>query len=199
MQCNVIATSRWTKINPIGTIPTPRYGHSCSLVKRDGKYKLILFGGHASDAPEEDEEDMQFYNDAYEYNIKERRWMTINAASVYNTPSPRENHTAVAFNSDNGETQAIYFFGGLFSTGQYAFGCCNDAYKLVLGAGGSYKWECVHPESGYSEDAMPPRRAEHVAILNGREMIVFGGNLVNHDQSKAFLLDDIYSLDIGMH
>ena len=67
-----------------GEIPSPRFGHSVSLVSQS---KLILFGGAVGDTNE-----YTLSNETYLYNMNTKIWMCLNQYLTSKLPEARAVH-----------------------------------------------------------------------------------------------------------
>lgn len=108
MFCFDFEKREWKKINCKGTIPSPRYGHSATVI--DGS-KIYIFGGTNGH---------EYFKDLYIYCTETNTWTRVKTQKQ--GPSERSGHTAVAYGTK------IYVFGGGNDKGLY-----NDLYALDYG------------------------------------------------------------------
>jgi len=77
----------WEKPSPTGEAPTPREGHSLTLVDRH----LVLFGGYTASGA--------VSNDVYLYDLETQAWKSARPAGT-EVPAPRQAHSAVRHGRD---------------------------------------------------------------------------------------------------
>lgn len=156
---NGIGTATWTQLDPTGTPPSPRDGHTS--VYDATTNRMIVFGGDDACPP--------LFNDV---------WVVSNANGMGGTPawtklavsgkSPgvRKEHSAVYDPSSN----SMIIFGGV-----NRFNALSDVWVLRrangVAPGESPRWEQLSPAGG------PGPRFGHSAVFDGatNRMYVFGG------------------------
>jgi len=140
---------RWFAPVVSGVGPTPREGHSATLVADN----IYVFGGSSEQG---------YMNDLYVLAVGEQSageqmrmaWGTVDVSG--RAPSPREGHSATAVN------ERIFVFGGFTEEGY-----SNDLYVLNVAL---MAWE-KPPVAGTA----PSGREGHAATLFKDRIIVFGG------------------------
>jgi hypothetical protein len=143
----------WTRLQPQGLTPPPRFGHNAVFDPRDER--VLVFAGQAGDA---------FLNDLWAFAPQDNVWTAISAAGT--APPPRQGAGA-ALDEDAGR---LYVTHGLT-----AGGYVDDTWALDLA---SATWEEVTPS-----DRRPPPRSWTRAAWDpsGKRLFLFGGEAA--DQS----------------
>lgn len=193
---------RWRWARPLieGTLPSPRGGHTATLVDD----RLFIFGGHKYGGAKEG---FIYHNDLHVLHLKKNQWLDL-PRHKGTAPKPRYGHSAVLVG------KKIVVFGGKGEKGKYfadlhaletdslawyqgpqsqpnapspRFGhSCNLDGASVYIFGGVHEKDlkndlhCIHLEdmswSQPSTSGTPPcPRFGHAAIIVGRQLIVCGG------------------------
>jgi hypothetical protein len=139
----------WTKLNPMGTPPSARYGHTA--IYQSTLDRVIVFGGF----------DTALRNDVWALSLSGTpTWTKLNPSG--SSPVPRSGHVAIYDATRN----RMVMFGGSIGTMP-----ANDAWALSLGAGPP-TWSLV---SQFSQ--RPTARSNAAAAYDqaGDRLIMFGG------------------------
>ena len=162
---------QWHAIFPGGKAPTPRSGHSCTVV---GDSKLFVFGGWNKSRQ---------FSDLNIYDTETNRWSNPNC----NFGPSRWNHASIAVESI--PDAKLFVFGG--SVGAPS---SNDALDgefnndlLILDTGPKKRWKV--PSMG--GPSPPERSLSPMAFDSKGSRLIFFGGWANH------WLDDIYCVDVG--
>ena len=140
----------WTKLNPMGTPPSARYGHTA--IYQSTLDRVIVFGGF----------DTALRNDVWALSLSGTpTWTKLSPSG--SAPVPRSGHVAIYDATRN----RMVMFGGQISGTTVA----NDAWALSLGAGPP-TWSLV---SQFSQ--RPTARFSAAAAYDqaGDRLILFGG------------------------
>lgn len=138
---------QWESLQPGGTAPRARGGHTATLVSPDsgrGSSKIFLFGGLYDTE----------HNDTHVLEVDEKLWTQPHCRGA--APEPRYSHSATLVGT------RIMYFGGR-SKAKYL----GDLHALDTT---TLTW-CRGPGSG----GAPPARHGHTATLHGSKLYVFGG------------------------
>ena len=142
-------TGSWVRLNPAGTPPAARWGHS--MVYDTAAGKAILFGGMDSGG--------QFLNDTWAYDPAANAWARLLPSGA--SPAGRWGHSMV-YDSTRGE---VILFGGHNYSGMlgdaWAYSASANTWTPIAFAGG----------------APPSARAGHAMVYDPvrRKVILFGG------------------------
>ncbi len=161
----------WSKLDPAGEPPSPRYGHSATYLGPQ-KDKLAIFGG---------QDPVQQFGDLFILAHEPAAWSRPSVSG--SAPSARMKHSATML----GASGQILVFGGFNKSDRVL----DDAYMLDLGAdGASAAWTALAPEPPVGSKSIPAR-AQHAAACtqDGRYVFIFGG----YDGFKS--LNDLWLLD----
>ncbi|XP_075255595.1 rab9 effector protein with kelch motifs-like [Convolutriloba macropyga] len=115
--CLSLETMEWRKLKSSGQVPSPRQGHSVSLVNDS----LVCFGGMNAG---------EFYSDVFVYSLKNESWQKIKPKG--SLPCPRAAHASCVIG------EKIIVNGGLCLDAQ---GSLQDVYILNTS---NYKWQLVN-------------------------------------------------------
>lgn len=148
----------WKQIDvKIGALPSPRLGHSFTLVGQ----RIYVFGGleNMSDNPKENTP--RYLNDLHVLDIENPNGISWNSPQTYGKgPSARESHTAVVYQNSRYVTSLI-IYGGMSG---YRLG---DVWFLNLDTNSWFKPTI--------KGNPPLPRSLHSAVLIKSRMLVFGG------------------------
>jgi galactose oxidase-like protein/Kelch motif protein len=139
----------WSKLNPTGTPPSARYGHTA--IYQPGQDRVIVFGGFDT-APR---------NDVWALSLSGTpTWTKLNPTGT--APAARSGHVAIY---DATRSRMVMF------SGQVSTAPANDAWALSLGAG-TPAWSLVSQFS-----PRPTARVSAAAAYDqaGDRLIMFGG------------------------
>jgi hypothetical protein len=162
-------TSAWMQLQPQGTAPGTRAGHSA--VYDPNTNTLIIFGGTDCEA--------NLYNDVWVLSDANGlagtpAWTQLLPSG--NVPAARQQHSAVYDPTHN----RMIVFGGSEANGAVS----NDVWVLsnANGSGGAPSWSQVSPAG-----ALPTARAAHTGVYDpaSNRMTIFGGQ----DASSSILSD----------
>jgi len=103
-----IATDQWVSVNPSGSIPSVRGGHTAVALGT----RMIVFGGQGKSS---------FLNDVYSYDAKNDQWSLVKSSGQL--PGGRALMSAVTVGTD------MYIFGGLEGYGGYKY-YLDQLYKF---------------------------------------------------------------------
>jgi hypothetical protein len=172
------ANLAWTRVNPSGTRPAPRNGHSA--VYDPVSNRIIVFGGGLGFSS-------PCANDLWvltKANGVGGRPAWIQLSPTGGPPTARLRHTAVY---DSGNNRMIVFGGNnCFSTN---FG---DVWVLsnANGVGGTPTWSQLNASGG------PGTSEDHTAVYDpgSNSMIVFGGTLGGSNSNQVWVLSNANGL-----
>ena len=159
----------WEQLEASGTPPSPRYGHSATLLHG----KLAIFGGQDTAVQ---------FNDLFLVDPVSAAWSSPSVSGT--PPMVRMKHTANAITASQ-----LLIFGGFNKTERVL----ADCYKLDVAAdGSSASWSPAYPDAGAGAKSIPAR-AQHAAsvTVDGKFLFIFGG--YNGEKS----LNDLWLLDLG--
>lgn len=153
----------WKRLKPRSpknaSYPRPRLGHSFTLIGN----KIFLFGGLANDNEENDPRNNipRYLNDLYVLEMKSYGNLQWDCPTTHGTsPSPRESHTAVAYQPP-GQKPKLIIYGGMS-------GCrLGDLWQLDI--------ETMTWSKPFVGGHAPLPRSLHSATLINNKMYVFGG------------------------
>ncbi|EUB63789.1 Host cell factor 1 [Echinococcus granulosus] len=155
----------WKRLKPKpprnGPLPCPRIGHSFTLVGQ----RAFLFGGITNDSEDPKNNIPRYLNDLYTLELRPNSSaMCWDIPITYGQPpSPRESHTAVAYQVMDGliKKWRLLVYGGMT-------GCrLGDLWQLEID---TMTWT----KPSISGD-LPAPRSLHSATVIGNRMFVFGG------------------------
>ncbi|KAL5965845.1 Host cell factor 1 [Taenia solium] len=155
----------WKRLKPKpprnGPLPCPRIGHSFTLVGQ----RAFLFGGITNDSEDPKNNIPRYLNDLYTLELRPNSSaMCWDIPITYGQPpSPRESHTAVAYQVMDGliKKWRLLVYGGMT-------GCrLGDLWQLEID---TMTWT----KPTISGD-LPAPRSLHSATVIGNRMFVFGG------------------------
>jgi uncharacterized protein (TIGR03437 family) len=141
-----LSNQTWTKLQPTGTLPPSRLGHT--LLTDNKRRRLILFGGQASG----------FFSDVWAYDIAANNWsrLGINGAG----PSNRYGHSAVL----DEETNRMIISHGFTDSGRF-----DDTWAFDLNTN---QWSNISP----SANRPLRRCLHHAVLdPQSRQMYLYGG------------------------
>jgi hypothetical protein len=170
---NGFGTPAWNQLNPIGTLPSPRNGHSAVYDMTTNR--MIVFGGLNGCGPQYDN-DVWVLSNA---NGLGGMAMWTQLAISGTPPSTRSNHSAVY----DPNTNRMIVYGGLDSSNVF-----SDVWILTdangLAVGGSPHWMQLSLAGG------PGARWGHSAVYDAEtnKMVVFAG------QGSSGNLNDVWEL-----
>ena len=125
-----IADRRWTEIQPSGTLPPARSGHT--LIFDAGRNRLVAFGGQASG----------FFSDVWAFDLTRRTWSRLSADDA--GPTKRYGHSAVY---EPGRGRMIISHG-FTSAGRFddtwAFNLAANTWNNLSPAGTRPLRRCLH-------------------------------------------------------
>jgi dynein heavy chain len=163
---------QWHALFPDGKAPSPRSGHSCTVVADS---KLFVFGGWNKSRQ---------FNDLHIYDTEGNRWSNPDC----NYGPSRWNHSSIAVESI--PDAKLFVFGGSMGTPASSDSPLEGEFNgdlLILNTGPSKKWRV--PRLGGTPPA--PRASSPMAFdLKGSRLLFFGG-WANQ------WLDDLFVLDVG--
>eukprot|EP00741_Cyanophora_paradoxa_P001154 tig00000459_g1112.t1 len=140
---------RWSEIAALGSLPSPRYGHSAVAL---GDSQMLVFGGWGFDMLSNGEGHL---SDLYLLPTDTMKWERIAASGP--TPPARYGHAAVMVDAKH-----MLVFGG-WGAGPLL----NDAWLLDVE---SMRWAPLKVRG-----RPPSGRAHHTATLHGSRVYVIGG------------------------
>ena len=123
------------------------------MVKSDLTSSLFVFGGYI---------DSRCTNELWTFNTDRNFWKKLN---IDPCPSPRANHSASMWISDEGNTETIVIIGGINENLERL----NDIWLF------SVKELTWTPVMFGTKDIMLPPRSEHTSVICDNDLIVFGG------------------------
>jgi hypothetical protein len=166
----------WLPVNPLGTPPAARYGHT-GVYDSTNSLMMVFGGGLGVGSPAPCQNDMWILQDANGI-AGPPNWIPLTTSG--SAPSPRFAHTAVY----DPNTDSMIVFGGYDCTSNYF----NDVWVLnnANGLGGTPTWSQLSPSG-----TAPPGREAATAVYDPTTnvMIVFGG-----DTGVSALLGDVWIL-----
>lgn len=165
---------RWTQENVTGDLPSPRGGHTATLVGSD----IFLLGGANSEAT---------FADAYRLDLLRRRWTKLEEG-VGLTMTARTSHAAAA---DGGR---IYVFGGYDADGKFL----NDMWVLRAPLSPPYSPDAPEvvsrPRAAWTRPVptgeVPAGRQGHSLTSVDRQLVLFGGSTADGSD-----VNDVYTYD----
>jgi len=138
---------QWTQINPSGTPPNPRHGHTATLdpVRR----RIIVIAGQGAG----------FFGDVWAYDIRASAWTQLGGNS--GGPSPRYGHSSIY---DAKRDRIVISHGFTSEQGRY-----DDTWAFDLV---SNSWREISPAN-----PRPLRRCLHhaVYVAQSDQMLLYGG------------------------
>lgn len=163
----------WEKLEPAGTPPCARYGHSATYL--DSKGKIVVFAG---------QDQTTQYNDVHLLDVAGSSWSQPAVSGP--PPMVRVKHTANAMSATG-----ILVFGGFNRAVDVRV--MADAHKLELSADGeSATWATLQPEAPAGSKSIQPRAQHATAVTaDGRFVFIFGG----YDGNKC--MNDLWLLELG--
>ena len=148
-----------------GDVPSPRFGHTTTLVSDS---TVILFGGATGEGGS-----YTINNETFVFDIKRQLWRRIAPAGA---PVARAAHAAASV-----DTNQMVVYGGAVGGG----GLCSDELHLLDNrVDGGPQWLQVPVEG-----PTPGKRYGHTMVYSRPSLIVFGGN----DGTSA--LNDVWTMD----
>ncbi|EFA79421.1 RING zinc finger-containing protein [Heterostelium album PN500] len=139
-------SNSWSKIEPQGNPPAPRYGHSATPFGQ----QILIYGGRANSKPFSDVTVLQHQGGD--------RFKWLKSQHQHKSPEGRAGHTAIAYNN-----QLIVFGGHNSSRNKY--------YNSVL----TFNIDTGNWDQPTCDGAVPPARGSHSTFQVGNHMYVFGG------------------------
>ena len=159
LQLAAATPPRW-ELPPAGGVPpTPRRGHSMTMLPHHGERgALLVFGGVGANwaAAADASGDGVYLNDVHIFDVGNASWSVLRPEGWY--PSPRAGHTATLI----ADGSRIVIFGGLNDQAVLA-----DAHVLDTRRG--IWWQL------YASGEPPSPRHSHAAALVGGDLLFFGG------------------------
>jgi uncharacterized protein (TIGR03437 family) len=138
---------QWTQINPRGTPPNPRHGHTVTFdpVRR----RIIIVAGQAG----------EFFGDVWAYDIPANQWTPLSGNS--SGPSPRYGHSAIY---DARRDRIVISHGFTSEQGRF-----DDTWAFDLATN---TWRDISPAG-----TRPLRRCLHHAVYVSQndQMLLYGG------------------------
>jgi uncharacterized protein (TIGR03437 family) len=138
---------QWTQLNPLGSPPNPRHGHTLTFdpVRR----RVIAIAGQGA----------SFFGDAWAYDIAANTWTQLSGNS--SGPSPRYGHSAI---HDAKRDRIVISHGFTSEQGRF-----DDTWTFDLA---SNSWRDISPAS-----TRPLRRCLHHAVYvpQSDRMLLYGG------------------------
>lgn len=158
-----IASMEWSLANTTGTPPLPRCDHASVVVGR----RMYVTGGSGRD-------DL-WYNDLHQLNLETLEWAAVDMGGI--PPKPRDYTTLICL-----ANWYLLLFGGFSGTdgSEQAFA---DLHFTDITAK-SLRWTKVPLE----DDACPPPRYGHSAIVHQKILYVFAG------QNTEEELNDLWTI-----
>ncbi|VDO13869.1 unnamed protein product [Rodentolepis nana] len=155
----------WRRLKPKpprnGPLPCPRIGHSFTLVGQ----KAFLFGGITNDSEDPKNNIPRYLNDLYALELRPNSSaMCWDIPACYGgLPTPRESHTAVAYQVMDGVSKKwrLLVYGGMNGTR------LGDIYLL--------DFDTMNWTQPIISGIPPQPRSLHSATVIGNRMYVFGG------------------------
>jgi hypothetical protein len=163
----LVSNMTWTKITPLGTPPSPRYGHTA--IYDPVRDRMVVFGGGTGGAHPVSLADLN--------TLSLAGTPTWDELTPTGPPTARITHSAIY----DPVRDRMVVFGGFGASGRL-----NDTWALSLS--GSPAWTKLIPNG-----TPPSARNLHTAIYDpvGDRMIVFGGI------GDAGRLNDVWALSLG--
>lgn len=141
-----IDAAQWTQLQPSGTAPAPRFGHT--LLFDAQRRRLLLFGGQASG----------FFSDTWSYDIARNAWQQI--APGGSGPNERYGHSAIL---DPARDRMIISHG-FTDEGRF-----DDTWAFDLATN---RWRDISPSS----NRPLRRCLHHAVLdTEGNQMLLYGG------------------------
>lgn len=145
-------TQEWTEEPTIGWQPTPRGGHTATLVGNE----IYLYGGADSKGT---------FNDLYKLDLRHLSWSKVPFPGG-DVPKARTNHAAAA-----GANGRLYLFGGYSSDGTFL----NDTWQLRVRSpkegADEVQWQKLAVKG-----QVPAGREGHSLNIADSGLILFGGS-----------------------
>lgn len=141
-QASSVEKGKWRYVGP-----SPRYGHTSSIVPEFPGHFIVIGGCGGAN---------HYLNDVHVYDTENGRW--YNRVCEGNVPSPRAFHTACVWKD------SIYVFGG-----KNVSGVSNGLHIFNIHRG----WMTI---SRAQMPVRPAARSNHCACVVGDRMFVFGGD-----------------------
>lgn len=155
-----IPSKTWTRLDPTGTLPAPRLGHT--LLFDQQRKRLILFGGQGCG----------FFSDVWAFDLNTKLWSPL--APDNSGPSRRYGHSAIL----DAETARMIVSHGFTDAGRFddtwAFDLTSNQWRNIMAADTKPLRRCLHhavldPASSQSDVSvrrlrqrlwpLPPRRS----------------------------------------
>eukprot|EP01089_Gocevia_fonbrunei_P017650 TRINITY_DN5790_c0_g1_i1.p1 TRINITY_DN5790_c0_g1~~TRINITY_DN5790_c0_g1_i1.p1 ORF type:complete len:272 (+),score=57.09 TRINITY_DN5790_c0_g1_i1:100-915(+) len=170
-------TWSWVKIEPVGRLPEPRYGHTLTEY-HDSKFKnkLLCLGGS---------DQVNFSNELFCFSWEQNKWELVKTNSPDDdqegAPKPgvfpkRHFHTTILYHDE------LFVFGGKSN------GYWNDIWKYNTS---TQEWT---KETIDSSSKAPFKRYGHSAVVFDEHMWIFGGF-----DSESWTCDDLWKYSFEEH
>jgi hypothetical protein len=164
--------NKLSTIDSVGTIPSPRFGHSLNLITQT---MLILFGGAIGDT-----KTFKFSNDTFLYNLNTKIWMQLKYLPYSSVPEPRAAHAAAA----NENSQLVIHSGSVGNTKSneddlWLFDLDNTTDINKQGV-----WKKI-PTTGKT----PGKRYGHSLAYLKPYFVLFGGNVNSKLTNDVWLIN----------
>lgn len=125
-----IPSKTWLRLEPTGTLPLPRLGHT--LLFDEQRKRLILFGGQGGG----------FFSDVWAFDLKTQRWTLL--APENTGPSRRYGHSAIL----DTETNRMIISHGFTDSGRFddtwAFDLSSNRWLNITPSGTRPLRRCLH-------------------------------------------------------
>ncbi|KAG7161272.1 Multiple epidermal growth factor-like domains protein 8-like [Homarus americanus] len=174
-----IDSESWKELKPHPDLPRLA-GHSLTYCSEAESQSLVLIGGASSD--------YGFLERVWEYNLTSGKWNSVQTSGVI--PVGIYGHSTVY----HGGTKTFYVYGG------YSFKIDKvdhfpDLYALDYTR---KKWSVLPPDRGTNHNpaSLPAPRTFHSAVTTRDYMVLIGGDITDHRDSKQGLL--VYSYKCNM-
>jgi hypothetical protein len=160
----------WTLLQPPdGVSPPPRFSHSLTkLTTAAGETLLVVFSGRRLELPS-----WSLLGDTWVFSLKTSTWRMLDASM----PLQRA-YTSVV--TTGGASPTLWFFGGYFRPKQGANGYVYDdvvSGRLLPAGSGDSPTSIQYYHAVFApEDAVPPLRYNHRAVLWKDTMVIYGGS-----------------------
>eukprot|EP01080_Neovahlkampfia_damariscottae_P008900 gene8900-848_t len=172
-----LTNQKKSKKNAKKILPEIRERHTLTVL--GDKKKSILFGGLGTD-----EKNERYFplNDLWSltinFEMKTVNWVKLQTKEI---PTARYDHTMV-FYSLNPQNNFTILFGG-YGTNKTEF---NDTWIIADKKGSEFDVMKVIHREGVKK---PPARYQHTAVVQGKQMFIYGG------KSKNQVLNDLWIFD----